>query len=113
PNDYVIFSGNDDQLLDVLKLGGQGIISVSANIIPGIIHQQIKDYFNGKQIESSINKYLPLHQIMFIETNPVPVKRALEAMGYPVGKPRLPLVKLEKKQEKELLKVLNQFELVK
>ncbi len=45
PKDYVIFSGNDDQLLDVLKLGGKGIISVSANIIPGVIQQQIKDYF--------------------------------------------------------------------
>lgn len=113
PKDYVIFSGNDDQLLDVLRLGGKGIISVSANIIPGVIQQQIKDYFNGINIENSISHYLPLHQAMFIETNPVPVKRALEVMGYPVGKPRLPLVKLEKKHEKELINVLNQYHLVK
>src|SRR5690606_40958485 len=78
PEEYVIYSGNDDQLLDVLKLGGKGIISVSANIIPGIIKQQIKDFFSGKNIEESINYYLPLHHVLFIETNPVPVKRALE-----------------------------------
>lgn len=113
PKDYVIFSGNDDQLLDVLKMGGKGIISVSANIIPGVIQQQIKDFFSGKNILDSINHYLPLHHVMFVETNPVPVKRALELMGYPVGKTRLPLVKLEKKHEKELINVLKEYQLVK
>lgn len=113
PKDYVVLSGNDDQLYDVLVLGGKGVISVSANIIPKVVANHVKDFLSGKDIEASFRSYVPLHQALFIETNPVPVKQALEYMGYEVGKPRLPLVKMEKKHQKQLLDILKAYKLVK
>lgn len=111
-NDFLVYSGNDDQLLDTLKLGGHGIISVTGNIIPSVIRKQINDFKLGLNIETEFERYLNLHHAMFIETNPIPVKRALEFMGFNVGNPRLPLLKLEKKHDKILLETLKSYQLV-
>jgi len=102
PLDFDIYSGNDDQTQTILKMGGKGVISVTANIIPKDIHETsilLKD-----------DQYLkPLHDVMFIESNPVPVKAALNYLGFHVGKTRLPLVNLEDEHYQLLIQVLNDF----
>ncbi len=110
--DFVVLSGNDEQTLDVLKLGGHGTISVTANIIPGPLSSMIRAYHSGKNIDEEFKRFLPLHDAMFIETNPIVVKRALEHMGFMVGIPRLPLLKLEAKHDKILKEVLEKYKLV-
>ncbi len=110
---FLVYSGNDDQTLDVLKLGGQGVISVTGNIIPGALKSLIEEFKKGLYMDEQFSHYNKLHDSMFIETNPIPVKRALEFMGFLVGSPRLPLLKLEKKHDKILLEVLKQYDLVK
>ncbi|MDR4968812.1 MAG: 4-hydroxy-tetrahydrodipicolinate synthase, partial [Acholeplasmataceae bacterium] len=74
PKDFIVYSGNDDQTLPILSLGGKGVISVTANITPRLIHDQVIRYLNGDQgVIESFLKTRELHQMMFIESNPVPV----------------------------------------
>ncbi|MCR3905591.1 MAG: 4-hydroxy-tetrahydrodipicolinate synthase [Tenericutes bacterium] len=113
PKDFIVYSGNDDQTLPILALGGKGVISVTANIVPRLIHDQVINYLNGDQ--NSIESFLKtreLHQIMFIESNPVPVKNALRLMGFNVGSVRLPLVELEPENLDKLKIVLGKYNLV-
>lgn len=103
---FYVYSGNDDQTIDILKLGGVGVISVCSNLISKEFGRIVHSYLNGK-IEESKNefeKYRNLLQILFVETNPVPIKAALNLLGYNVGKTRLPLVGLSEKNL-EILKV--------
>ena len=87
-DDLHIYSGNDDQILPVLSLGGLGVISVLSNIAPKKASLIIKDSIS-MQLEA-----LPLIQALFCEVNPIPVKMALNLMGYNLGSPRLPLIDL-------------------
>lgn len=94
PEDFLIYSGNDDQVIPVMSLGGSGVISVTANIAPKETKAAVDAYLSG-DIETATKLTLEmrnLHMVMFVETNPAPVKAALELMGYPVGSCRLPLV---------------------
>jgi len=111
--EFITYSGNDDQTMAILGLGGKGVISVTANIIPKIIHEQVKDYLNqdNYNVKEAL-KYNKLHQIMFIESNPSPVKAALNLMGFNVGKTRLPLVSLEEKNLDKLKEVLKEYFLI-
>ena len=100
-----IYSGNDNQILPVLSLGGKGVISVLSNIAPNDVHNMVMEYLNGntgKALEIQL-KYIDLKETLFCEVNPIPVKAALNMIGYNVGKLRLPLTELEDKH-KELLK---------
>ena len=100
-----IYSGNDNQILPVLSLGGKGVISVLSNIAPNDVHNMVMEYLNGntgKALEIQL-KYIDLIETLFCEVNPIPVKAALNMIGYNVGKLRLPLTELEDKH-KELLK---------
>ena len=100
-----IYSGNDDQVLPVLSLGGKGVISVLSNIYPKIVHNMVTYFFDGK-LNDAIDiqlKSIPLINALFSEVNPIPVKAALNMIGYNFGKPRLPLVEMSDKG-KELLK---------
>lgn len=100
-----IYSGNDDHILPVLSLGGLGVISVLSNIIPKDVHNMIEEFFNGN-ISAATQlqlKTIPLIKALFSETNPIPIKAALNMMGYSVGIPRLPLVEMSS-SGKELLK---------
>ncbi|MBN3490447.1 4-hydroxy-tetrahydrodipicolinate synthase [Acholeplasma equirhinis] len=111
PN-FVVLSGNDDQTLDVLKMGGHGTISVTANIIPAILSSLVRLYKVGNNVDKEFLELNDLNQILFIETNPVPVKAALNHMGFNCGKPRLPLLPIEKKNDKMLVEVLKKYQLV-
>ena len=92
-----IYSGNDDQILPILSLGGKGVISVLSNVMPKETHDICSLYFEGKVEESSALqlKYLDLINALFIEVNPIPVKTALGLMGYNVGPLRMPLFPME------------------
>lgn len=109
--DFIVLTGNDDQLYETLKLGGDGAISVTGNLVPKELKHLI---MNHKHLnETDFIKYNDLHQSMFIETNPIPVKAALIHMGFEVGSPRLPLVKIDKKHDKLLIEALKKYKLVK
>ncbi len=88
-----IYSGNDDQIIPILSLGGIGVISVAANILPKEFHQMCMLYLEGNQKDALKLQldYLSLTNALFIETNPIPVKTALNLMGMDVGELRLPL----------------------
>lgn len=106
-----IYSGNDDQVVSILSLGGLGVISVLSNIEPKYVHNMIFDFFNGN-IENS--KKAQLHALdlinsLFCEVNPIPVKEALNIKGYNFGIPRLPLVKLSDKNKDKLIKSMENF----
>jgi 4-hydroxy-tetrahydrodipicolinate synthase len=88
-----IYSGNDDQIVPVMALGGQGVISVIANIAPGETARIARAYLEG-DIEEARRlqlRYLPLIQALFVEPNPIPVKAAVNLLGFDAGPVRLPL----------------------
>ena len=88
-----IYSGNDDQVLPILSLGGIGVISVFSNIAPKIFSDMIKNYFSGNLKEATATQLnsIELIDALFCEVNPIPVKAALNLMVYNFGEPRLPL----------------------
>jgi len=93
-----IYSGNDDYLLPVLSLGGKGVISTTANIAPAQMHN-ITQYFMQGDLEKSRKQQLdilPLVRLMFADINPMPVKAALNMMGFEMGSVRLPLIDVTK-----------------
>jgi 4-hydroxy-tetrahydrodipicolinate synthase len=92
-----IYSGNDDQIIPILSLGGIGVISVLANIYPKETHDMCELYMNGKQDEALKLQLdlLPVINALFIETNPIPVKTAMNLKGMEVGELRLPLCSME------------------
>ncbi|MFW2489270.1 4-hydroxy-tetrahydrodipicolinate synthase [Clostridium chromiireducens] len=109
-----IYSGNDDQILPILSLGGKGVISVLSNIMPKEAHDICSLYFEGKVEESCElqTKYLDLINTLFIEVNPIPVKTALGLMGYNVGPLRMPLFPMEGKNLEILKEQLSKNELI-
>ena len=111
-DDFIVLSGNDDQVYDVLSLGGHGTISVTANIIPLATSMLIQNFRAGIDNKDAFLRYNALHDMMFIESNPIPVKRALEHLGFEVGKPRLPLTGLGAKHNRMLVEVLKTYKLV-
>lgn len=99
-----IYSGNDDQVIPILSLGGVGVISVLSNVAPKETHDMVMDYLNGK-VKSALDiqlKYLDLIDALFCEVNPIPVKAAMNLMGYDVGGLRLPLTVIEDEHRKKL-----------
>ncbi len=108
-----IYSGNDDQILPVLSIGGIGVISVLSNVAPKYTSEMVKKFLNC-EIHQAANMQLnaiELIRSLFKEVNPIPVKAALEIIGYSFGKPRLPLLEcseeLKKELEKNILKLKN------
>ena len=106
-DDLAIYSGNDDQIIPVLSLGGKGVISVLSNVMPKYTHDMIKKYFEGNLKEATKMQLdvIDLTDSLFVEVNPIPVKYALNLMGFDFGVPRLPLVELSDKN-KELMKAV-------
>lgn len=105
PEGFAVYSGNDDSILPLLSVGGSGVISVLANICPRETHDLVAKFFEG-DIEGSRKLQLgmkPLIDTLFIEVNPVPVKTAVNLMGFEVGDLRLPLAEMEE-QNLEVLK---------
>lgn len=92
-----IYSGNDDQIIPILSLGGKGVISVLSNIVPQETHDLVRLYLDGetdKALKLQLD-FLPLIDALFCEMNPIPVKEALNLIGYGVGPCRLPLDTME------------------
>ena len=93
-DDLIIYSGNDDQIVPILSLGGMGVISVLSNILPAETHAICARFFEGDAAgarELQL-KYLPLIHALFSDVNPIPVKEAMEMLGLQTGPVRLPLV---------------------
>lgn len=109
-----IYSGNDDQIVPIMSLGGKGVISVLANVIPKEVHEMTHAYLKG-DTNKSLNlqiKNLELCNNLFIETNPIPVKTALNMMGMKVGPLRLPLYEMDSKNEETLKATLKKYNLI-
>lgn len=96
-----IYSGNDDQVLPILSLGGIGVISVLSNIKPLETHNMVASFFDGNLADSKNLQLdlLPLISALFCEVNPIPVKYALNVLGFDFGLPRLPLCELSSKNK--------------
>ena len=102
--DAWVYSGNDDQVVPILSLGGVGVISVVANIMPDIMHEMVYDYLEGK-VEDSREKQLQILRLakdLFSEVNPIPIKKAMELMGMINGTLRPPLCDMSPKNTVEL-----------
>ncbi|MCC0641532.1 MULTISPECIES: 4-hydroxy-tetrahydrodipicolinate synthase [unclassified Clostridioides] len=111
PKDFAIYSGNDDTILPLLSLGGSGVISVLANICPKETHDLVTKFFEG-DIEGSKKLQLDMDTLidaLFIEVNPVPVKTAMNILGFNVGDLRLPLAEMEEANLNVLKQELTNF----
>ena len=109
-----IYSGNDDQITPILAVGGIGVISVLSNILPEHTHDIVDSFLNGN-VELAKDEQLsvlPLVKALFCEVNPIPVKAAMNMLGYNAGKPRLPLVEMSEKGKERLEKELKSLELL-
>ena len=109
-----IYSGNDDQTLPILSLGGIGVISVLSNIAPKLVHNMVFDYLSGNYTLSKDSqiKSISLIDSLFCETNPIPVKSALSMMGYDSMKVRLPLVTMSLEKQKILETEMQKFNMI-
>ena len=109
-----IYSGNDDQTLPILALGGKGVISVSANVIPRVMHDICALYLSGKTDEARdlFLEYNPLNLALFTDVNPIPVKTALNHMGFAAGPLRLPLCEMSQAAEAALTEMLRRYALI-
>lgn len=103
-DDLDIYSGNDDQIVPLLSLGGKGVISVLANVAPKLTHDICQLYFDGKTAESAALqiKSMGLIQALFCDVNPIPVKAAMGMMGWKAGSCRLPLTDLSPENKARL-----------
>lgn len=114
-DDFAIYSGDDALVVPFLSMGGQGVISVMANIIPRDTHQMVQSFLDG-DIATARHlqlKSLELIKALFIEASPSPVKEAMNLMGMKVGDCRLPLVKMEPHNQQLLIQALTHYGLLK
>ena len=114
PEDFAIYSGNDDQITPIMSLGGKGVISVLSNILPQVAHDIAQTALDGdfkKSAELQL-KYLELCNAMFMDVNPIPVKAAMRLMGIDVGPLRLPLCDMTPANTEKLKSVLQKYELI-
>ena len=109
-----IYCGNDDQVPAAMALGARGVISVAANIIPGVMSDMVSDWLRGepkKCLEAQL-EYLPLIRLLFDEVNPIPVKAALALMGRIENTLRLPLCPLDAEKEEQLRRALKRVGII-
>ena len=112
--DITVLSGDDSLTLPILSVGGKGVISVVANIVPDLVSDMVHSFLKGDAARAMEvhRRIFPLCKAMFYETNPMPVKRALSLMGMIENNLRLPLVPMSEQQEARLKKVLKDFGLI-
>lgn len=113
PDNFYIYSGNDDQILPLLSIGAKGVISVIANIFPNEIHKLCYEFFDGNISESKFIqfKYLDLIKKLFSDVNPIPIKEAMNYLDFDVGPLRLPLSPMNLEKSNELKKsILKLYE---
>ena len=106
-----VYSGNDDQIVPILSLGGKGVISVLSNVAPKQTHDICQLYFDGKLKESAALqlKAIPLVDALFCEVNPIPVKKGVARRGIAAGPVRMPLSEIEPAHEEKLRKAMKDF----
>lgn len=110
-----IWSGNDDQIVDILDRGGLGVISVLSNVCPQGTHDIVAKYLDGDKEASKalMDKYMKLAKTLFCDVNPIPVKEAVNLMGYKAGHCRMPLVDLSDENKKLMKETLEEYGLIK
>ena len=109
-----LYSGNDDQVVPLMSLGGIGVISVLSNVAPAYVHDMVYRYLSG-DVEGSRKMQLdalPMCDALFCEVNPIPVKAALNLMGKEVGPLRAPLTEIEPAHKEQLEKAMKDFGLL-
>ncbi|RRD96196.1 4-hydroxy-tetrahydrodipicolinate synthase [Clostridiales bacterium COT073_COT-073] len=109
-----IYSGNDDQIIPLMSLGAKGVVSVLSNIMPAEVHDLVILYLE-KQTEAAAAlqlKLLPLIHLLFCETNPIPVKAAMNLMGMGVGPTRLPLIDMDEANQTKLAAAMKELGLL-
>lgn len=108
-----IYSGNDDQIVPILALGGKGVVSVLANLLPEVTNKIYQNFFSEcPESRSKLQiQYLELIEALFSDINPIPIKQALSFIGIDVGSCRLPLCEMELDRQQNLLKVLEKYKL--
>lgn len=106
-----LYSGNDDQIVPLLSLGGKGVISVLANVAPKETHDICEKFFAGDVAGSAALqlKAIPLIEQLFCEVNPIPVKKAVSLMGFECGPLRMPLTELTPEHQKSLAQAMKDF----
>ena len=113
-DDFYVYSGNDDQTLPMLALGGKGVISVFANVLPQEMHDLCASFLSGDAAKSRelTLKYVELMNALFMDVNPIPVKAAMNEMGFDVGDCRLPLTTMSEAALNQLREVLKKYQLI-
>ena len=113
-DELAVYSGNDDQIVPILSLGGMGVISVLSNVAPKETHDICQLYFDGKVKEAAKLQiaFTDLADVLFCETNPIPAKTAMRLMGYAAGPLRLPLSEMEPENLKKLEAALKAHGLI-
>lgn len=112
-DDFLVYSGNDGDTLLLLALGGYGVVSVASHLVGVQIRDMMDKFLEGKTREAaSIHRYLlPLIDSLFVVANPIPLKFALNYLGFPVGKPRLPLVEPDEKSAEIIRATLKDYKI--
>jgi 4-hydroxy-tetrahydrodipicolinate synthase len=112
PDDFLVYSGNDSDTHTIMSLGGYGVISVAGHIVAGRIKEMIELLAAGRTSEAASihHELMPLIEALFWQPNPMPVKAALNELGFSVGTPRLPLIDLTEAEKDRLRAVLARFE---
>jgi len=111
--DFLVWSGNDGDTLPILALGGYGVISVASHLVGNQIKEMIYSFINGKTAEAADihRRLMPLVNALFIVSNPIPVKYALNHVGFNVGKPRLPLTEPDEKSAAVIRETLKNYKI--
>ena len=111
--DFLVWSGNDSDTLPILALGGYGVISVASHLVGDQIKKMIESFIGGKADKAAeIHRHLlPLVNALFVVSNPIPIKYALNHIGFYVGKPRLPLTELDEKSAAFIKETLKNFKI--
>ena len=110
---FLVYSGNDSDVLPILALGGYGVISVASHIVGIQMKEMMEKFLNGEvQKAASMHRHLlPLLNALFVIPNPMPIKYALNYLGFPVGKPRLPLTEPDEKSAEIILATLRNYKI--
>ena len=114
-DDFAVYSGNDDQIVPILSLGGSGVISVLSNVAPRVAHDICQHYFDGDVRTAAKMQidYTDLIDALFCEVNPIPVKTAMRRLGYDAGPLRMPLSEMEPAHVAQLDAALRKHGLLK
>lgn len=110
-----IWSGNDDQIYDIMERGGKGVISVLSNVAPQAAHDIAAKYLEGDKEASKalMDKYMKLAKAMFVDVNPIPVKEAVNLMGFGAGPCRLPLIEMDDANKAYVKETMREYGIIK